>query len=858
MLGLALGAAIASTGTTGAYAQVPRNISYQGQLMENNQAATGAYTITINYYTAGGTAPIYTETFSNVTVQNGIFNVILGSNGGFPATMDFNEQYFIGVQVNGGGELTPRTAMLASPYALNANAINGFSVSDVPTAGQLLVLDANGRVPNSALPAGPTFVAGNNIAIQQDTLTNTFTFSSTGGNAGGITGVTVGNGLVGGGTSGEVQINLAPNGITTDMIAPGAITGTRLSPTLAGDGLFQDVLGNLNVGVDGTSIIVGTDDRLSIGTIGTGNIDSTIQRRITGTATPGTFITGVNQNGTITTATVTTDSSLTRTLNGNNVSLALNPAFTNTFTAPQNFGVIKATAVNTQTLNADMITTDDLNANGNIMFGDGLTNGNVTFNTGTGVISLSGATLQDVGDPVNGTDAVTLDYLTNQMTTQMFGGDITGTFDSLQINTANAGLGDRLIQGINAGSTTINDLMLADNLTINGGTIDNTVIGATTPAAATFTDLTVQNDLTVNGSVTFGDGSTANNFTFNTAGGVIDFGGAALTNLGAPVNGGDAVTLDFLDNQMTNQMFGGDVTGTFDNLQLNTTNPGVGDRLISGINSGTTTINDLMLTDALTVNGGTIDNTPIGATTASSGMFTTLSSSGQTQLATGTGDVVIGTSSPLSTGAILEIERAEAGDLLARLFNTGAGGAELRIIGGENAMSTLAFTDAQQYVSSINSDADVGLTFNVRDVTDPNSEAGLDAATAMTIERDGDVVINEDLTVGGTLTVANGTFTGSTFGISGGDITATATPTGATSNRFADTYTVTGGPLATVTIPNSLVTTNSTVIVTFEDNSGGTIPTYTVQTDANGSFSVVFSGANAENGDEIHYMIINH
>jgi hypothetical protein len=100
--------------------------------------------------------------------------------------------------------------------------------------------------------------------------------------------------------------------------------------------------------------------------------------------------------------------------------------------------------------------------------------------------------------------------------------------------------------------------------------------------------------------------------------------------------------------------------------------------------------------------------------------------------------------------------------------------------------------------------------------------------------------------------------TGTGIEVAGGDVAATAAATGTISNRFADTYTVTGGPLGTVTINNSLATPNSTIIVTFEDNSGGTIPTYTVQTDATGSFDVVFSGANAEDGDEIHYMIINH
>jgi hypothetical protein len=52
------------------------------------------------------------------------------------------------------------------------------------------------------------------------------------------------------------------------------------------------------------------------------------------------------------------------------------------------------------------------------------------------------------------------------------------------------------------------DNEVADNLTIDGGTIDNTVIGGSTPAAGTFTNLTV------NDNVTLGDAAT-DNVVFN-------------------------------------------------------------------------------------------------------------------------------------------------------------------------------------------------------------------------------------------------------------------------------------------------------------------------------------------------------
>ena len=50
--------------------------------------------------------------------------------------------------------------------------------------------------------------------------------------------------------------------------------------------------------------------------------------------------------------------------------------------------------------------------------------------------------------------------------------------------------------------TAIADAYVANNLTISGGTVDNTVIGGTTAAAGTFTSLNVTGDLTVSGTTT--------------------------------------------------------------------------------------------------------------------------------------------------------------------------------------------------------------------------------------------------------------------------------------------------------------------------------------------------------------------
>lgn len=103
-----------------ALATVPFTISYQGVLTDNagNLVPDGNYNLTFNLYTvpvAG--ASIWTETQNNVPVSKGGFNVLLGSVTSL-SSLFFDGQYYLGVAVNGGAELSPRIALASSPYTL--------------------------------------------------------------------------------------------------------------------------------------------------------------------------------------------------------------------------------------------------------------------------------------------------------------------------------------------------------------------------------------------------------------------------------------------------------------------------------------------------------------------------------------------------------------------------------------------------------------------------------------------------------------------------------------------------------------------------------------------------------------------
>ncbi len=101
-------------------AAIPRTINYQGVLTDAGGAAVvdGAYNITARLYAAasGGTS-LWEET-QTVGVVKSTFCVVLGA--AVELDLPFDEQYYLGISVNGGGELAPRTALTALPYSMNS------------------------------------------------------------------------------------------------------------------------------------------------------------------------------------------------------------------------------------------------------------------------------------------------------------------------------------------------------------------------------------------------------------------------------------------------------------------------------------------------------------------------------------------------------------------------------------------------------------------------------------------------------------------------------------------------------------------------------------------------------------------
>lgn len=136
------------------WAQIPRTISYQGILTDGagTPVVDGNYSIVFNLYdvATAGTA-LWSET-QNVPVTKGMVSAIIGSV--TPINLPFDKQYWLGVTVGTGGELTPRLLLTTAAYGFRAdeaNRIHGFEVSLIPQPNALLPLDNTGKFPASVV-----------------------------------------------------------------------------------------------------------------------------------------------------------------------------------------------------------------------------------------------------------------------------------------------------------------------------------------------------------------------------------------------------------------------------------------------------------------------------------------------------------------------------------------------------------------------------------------------------------------------------------------------------------------------------------------------------------------------------------
>jgi hypothetical protein len=188
---------------------INRTIGFQGRLLDTqgNIVRDGYYNVQFKIYQGGsgnaannpdGTLK-WTETYINngtatgaVEVKNGFMSVNLGSQTPFGSTIDWNQDtLWLSMNIAGSsigcttfgtgacaadGEMLPMKRMTATPFALNAGAINGKTADNFIQMAQGVQTDAS--VNTSSIFINKTST-GNLIQLQ-NTATNVFTINNDG------------------------------------------------------------------------------------------------------------------------------------------------------------------------------------------------------------------------------------------------------------------------------------------------------------------------------------------------------------------------------------------------------------------------------------------------------------------------------------------------------------------------------------------------------------------------------------------------------------------------------------------------------------------------------------------------------
>lgn len=101
---------------------IPRLISYQGMLTDDaGIPLDGSFDLTFSIYrdSTGGTA-LWTETHTEVSVQDGLFNAILGSSASIPDSVFEWSVAYLGIKIGTQDEFSPRIRFTSVAYAFRA------------------------------------------------------------------------------------------------------------------------------------------------------------------------------------------------------------------------------------------------------------------------------------------------------------------------------------------------------------------------------------------------------------------------------------------------------------------------------------------------------------------------------------------------------------------------------------------------------------------------------------------------------------------------------------------------------------------------------------------------------------------
>ena len=204
-----------------AQAEAPTTINFQGYLEEKVgnilTPVNNSRSIVFSLYTAesGGTA-IWTST-KTVTVNNGVYSVVLGDTVAL-TSLNFDVPYYLGINVNGDGEMSPRQPLTAAAYAIQAKKTEkiGTLTANKWCSTDGTVINCTENAPSAG---GPDLTAAENITGNWVNTTNPWADNEVADNLT-LSGGTINNSAIGGTTAaaGDFTIITSNNGASAGTL----------------------------------------------------------------------------------------------------------------------------------------------------------------------------------------------------------------------------------------------------------------------------------------------------------------------------------------------------------------------------------------------------------------------------------------------------------------------------------------------------------------------------------------------------------------------------------------------------------------------------------------------------------------
>jgi hypothetical protein len=252
--------------------------SYQGQLKEAGQPATGLYDIQTCLFDGlvSATTLVCAPDLNDVPVADGLFTVALD----FGAAAFFGQERYLELRVRPGAStgsytvLNPRQLLRATPEALRANNAPWSGISGMPPG----FADGVDNQGVSSITAGAGLSGG------------TITSSGT---------VAIANG-------GVTSAMIAAGGVGTSQLAANAVDASRiLDESVNASDIASDAIGAAELAsnaVDTAAIVDAnvTSAKIAPGAIGSAQINpAQIQTRVTGSCLEGEYFRGINADGSL-------------------------------------------------------------------------------------------------------------------------------------------------------------------------------------------------------------------------------------------------------------------------------------------------------------------------------------------------------------------------------------------------------------------------------------------------------------------------------------------------------------------------------------------------------------------------------